>query len=194
MESKQIIEWGLLALFFLGLIYTMIVIKEEKQSYQDSAVPFTFRKLQLLLPSWWSKTLEDENQVCFERTDTRYDWKATLKYLPFSELEHKSLPAIEESFLELIKNKELLFDEVNSVVHTPSDFSQHPLVLTGEWEIVRLEGTASEKMIERLYYDAYMIRDHRDKAHYFCESRSSVLNGLVEGPYFEEMMNKARRI
>lgn len=194
METKQIIEWGLLALFFLGLIYTMIVIREEKQSYQDSAVAFTFKKLQLLLPSWWTKTSEQEDQVCFERTDTRYDWKATLNYLPFGPEELNDLPSIEESFLAIIKNKELLFDEVNSVVHTPSDFSEHPLVVSGEWEIVRLEGTASEKMIERLYYDAYMIRDHGDKAHYFCESRSSVLNGLVEGPYFEEMMNKAQKV
>lgn len=191
--DKQIFEWGILALFILGLIYTMIVIREEKSSYEDSAVPYAFKRLSLLLPSWWTKTFEDQNTVCFERTDTRYDWKATLKYIAFTQEEKEQLLPIEESFLKIIHDKELLFDEINSVVHTPSDFENHPLVLGGQWEIVRLEGTASERHVERLYYDAYMIRDHEDQAHYFCESRSSVLNGIVEGPYFEEMMNKAQK-
>lgn len=190
METRLIIEWGILALVILGLIYTLIVIKEEKQSYRETAVPFSFKKLNLLLPSWWSQTLKEENQVCFERTDTRYDWKATLSYLPF---EQSDLPSIEESFLSLVQARELLFDEINSVIHTPTDFSDHPQVKNGVWEIVRLEGTATQRMMDRLYYDAYLIRDHEDKAHYFCESRSSVLNGLVEGPYFEEMMNTAKR-
>lgn len=189
METKLIIEWSIFAAVIIALIYTMIVIKEEKRSYQENARPVQFHALKLLVPSWWTQTLNEKDKICFERTDTRYEWKATLSLKPM-----QTDRTVEESLLEWLKEKDVLFDEQNSVIHNPESFHRHPCVESGEWEIVRLEGTATQAQIERVYLDTYLIRDKKEGLHYFCESRSSVLNGLIEGPYFEEMMNNVEKL
>ena len=54
--------------------------------------------------------------------------------------------------------------------------------------MVRLEGTATQEQTERLYYDAFLVREIKSGHYLYAESKSSILNGLVEGPYFEEVM------
>ena len=54
--------------------------------------------------------------------------------------------------------------------------------------MVRLEGTATADRAERLYYDAFLIRNLKTGSFLYAESKSSILNGLVEGPYFEAVM------
>ena len=55
---------------------------------------------------------------------------------------------------------------------------------------LRVEGKATEKVINRLYLDIYLFQYKEDA--YFFISRSSVLNGIVEGPFFEEMIYLAQ--
>ena len=51
-----------------------------------------------------------------------------------------------------------------------------------------MRSTAYRK--ERLYYDAFLIREIKSGFYLYAESKSSVLNGLVEGPYFEAVMTR----
>lgn len=189
MELSSLVEWSVVALIFAVLIYTMIVIKEESKSYLENAREVDFAGLHLLTPSWWTQTLSSSEQMQFERTDTRYEWRASLYVYDWKTKDTE----IEKDLIEWLHEKEVLFDEINSVIHKPSDYKKHELVQSGEWEIVRVEGTATQSQTQRIYLDTYLIRDKVQEKKYFCESRSSVLNGLIEGPYFEAMMNKAQR-
>jgi hypothetical protein len=64
-----------------------------------------------------------------------------------------------ELFKEKITDRNILFDEENSVIHNPSDFKEKELIKSGEFEMVRLEGTATADKSERLYYDAFLMRN-----------------------------------
>ena len=183
-------EW--LAFFLLMAlgVYTMRVIKNEKRNYLENAQEVIFKNFKLLTPRWWSLIPnESENEICFKRLDTRYDWEARFIW----STERSDLDLI-ELFKEKIHAKRILFDEETSIIHNPSDFVDRPLIKSGKYEMVRLEGTATADRAERLYYDAFLIRNI-DQGHYlYAESKSSILNGLVEGPYFEEVMMRLEEV
>ncbi|MBY0412798.1 MAG: hypothetical protein K2Q18_01470 [Bdellovibrionales bacterium] len=183
-------EW--LAFFLLmGLgVYTMRVIKNEKKNYLENAQEVIFKDFILLTPRWWSLVESgSENAIVFKRLDTRYDWEARFMWN-----EEASDKNIIELFKEKINERQILFDEENSVIHNPSDFLDKDLIKSGQYEMVRLEGTATAERMDRLYYDAFLIRD-LNRGHYlYAESKSSILNGLVEGPYFEEVILRLSRV
>lgn len=174
-------EWLIIiGLFILGA-YTMYVIKNEKNDYLKTAVTFKFHYIQFLIPRWWTQTAEETDYVSFERKDTRYDWIA--KFFYFTD---ETQTPIENLFKEKIQELELIFDRDSSVIYNPTDFQKNPYVKSGSLEIVRIEGTATEKESERIYYDAILFRNKETGDCVFCSSRSGVLNGGIEGPFFEE--------
>ena len=171
------------AIMALG-VYTLKVIKNEKRNYLENAQTILFKNFVLLTPRWWTLIPgESENEISFKRTDTRYEWEAR-----FAWFEEKSNLDLIELFKEKIHARKILFDEENSVIHNPSDFREKDLISSGRFEMVRLEGTATADRMERLYYDAFLVREINSGHYLYAESQSSVLNGLVEGPYFEEVM------
>lgn len=179
-----VFEW----LIFFGIlafgVYTMKVIKQEKQNYLDNAQKIIFKNFILLTPKWWSLVPTDsENEICFKRLDTRYDWEARFIWHP-----EKNETDLIELFKSHIHARHILFDEENSIIHNPSDFKEKDLIASGDFEMLRLEGTATADRAERLYYDAFLIRNLKTHQYLYAESKSSILNGLVEGPYFEEVM------
>ncbi len=184
------LEWlAFFLLMALGL-YTMRVIKNEKKNYLENAKTISFKKFKLLVPSWWGEVPStDTNELIFKRLDTRYDWEAR-----FIWNEEKTNLDISELFKEKIHARQILFDEDSSVIHNPSDFQKKDLIASNEFEMVRIEGTATAERSERLYYDAFLIRELSTGHYLYAESKSSVLNGLVEGPYFEEVMLRLSKI
>lgn len=190
MTVRFFFEW--LSLFLLmGLgAYTMWVIKNEKKIYIENARAIDFKTFRLFVPSWWGDCpTGSENEICFKRTDTRYEWEARFTWNPSGE--NRDLI---ELFKHHIEERKILFDEDSSIIYNPSDFKQNPLILSGRYEMVRLEGTATAEQEERLYYDAFLIRDKESGVFLYAESKSSILNGLIEGPYFEEVMNRLELI
>ena len=176
-------EW-LFLFILMGLgVYTMRVIKNEKRNYLENAQEIIFKNFKLCTPKWWTLIPVSDDEICFKRTDTRYDWESR-----FFWMEEKNELDLIELFKTKIHARKILFDEDASVVHNPSDFQDKDLIKSGRFEMVRLEGTATADRAQRLYYDAFLIREI-DSGHYlYAESKSSILNGLVEGPYFEEVM------
>ena len=177
-------EWFVFFLLMALGVYTMRVIKNEKRNYLENAQEILFKNFKLITPRWWSLIeTNSEDEICFKRLDTRYDWEA--RFIWNTSPSDKDLI---ELFKEKIHARKILFDEENSVIHNPSDFIEKDLIKSGEYEMLRLEGTATADRQERLYYDAFIVR-HIENGHYlYAESKSSILNGLVEGPYFEEVM------
>lgn len=189
---RLFIEWIIFIAILIFGVYTMIIIKNEKKKYLTEAIPLNFKNFKLLIPKWWGEFDDgdkSENKICFKRLDTRYEWEAKFIWSPFP-----SEKDIIELFKDHIVERKILFDEDTSIVYNPSDFQNNSLIKSGKFEMVRLEGTATCDRQERLYYDAFLIKNKNTKQFLYAESKSSVLNGLVEGPYFEEVMNQIEYI
>ncbi len=187
---QLVFEWFFLFLLIVLGFYTMWIIKNEHKTYIKNAREIHFKQFKLFVPSWWGEVpSENENELCFKRLDTRYDWEA--KFIWTSIVEPID---IIELFKNHINDRKILFDEDTSIIYNPSDFEEGKLIKSGLYEMVRLEGTATADRQERLYYDAFLIREKSSGAFLYAESKSSILNGLVEGPYFEEVMTRLERI
>ena len=178
-------EW-LTLIILLGLaIYTLKIIGQEKSSFKQESYIVEFGDLSLMIPNWWSLTQQTDHLFKFERTDTRYDWYANYSY--FSDHQNKTMPQLLEEKLNL---EGIEFDmdvvfETDSRVLFRDDKIQEQFQ-----EVIRVEGKASQNVVDRIYYDIYLMRRLEDKGYFIFESRSSVLNGLVEGPYFEESLSE----
>jgi hypothetical protein len=183
--TTHILDW-LILLSLLGVaLYALRVIGQEKSSFKQDSYEVQFGDLSLTIPNWWTLTEQAPTCLKFERTDTRYDWYAIFTYFP--DRAGKELPLILEEKLnqeELEFDKDVVF-ETDSRVLFRDDKIQEAFQ-----EIIRVEGQATQKIEDRVYYDIYLMRRLSDEGYFIFESKSSVLNGLVEGPYFEESLSE----
>lgn len=174
-------DWFILLLLIGGAIYTMKIIGEEKSTFKDDSYEVRFGGLSFMIPNWWTIVDQSPTTLRFERTDTRYDWYALYTYLP--QHHGKTLPEILEEKLnqeQIEFDMDVVFETDSRVLFRDSEIQEH------FQEIIRVEGKASQNTIERIYYDIFITRSQSDSGYFIFESKSSVLNGLVEGPYFEE--------
>ncbi len=183
--SNHAFDWLLLATLIGLALYTLKIIGQEKSSFKQESYEVQFSDLALMIPNWWTLTSQTEHQLKFERTDTRYDWYALYTYFPNSE--GKDMPKLLEEKLNL---EGIEFDmdvvfETDSRVLFRDDRIQEQFQ-----EVIRVEGKASQRVVDRIYYDIYLMRRLNDDGYFIFESWSSVLNGLVEGPYFEESLSE----
>jgi hypothetical protein len=183
--TSHLLEWLILTTLIGGAIYTLKVIGQEKSSFKQECYEVHFGDLSLMIPKWWGLTEQNPVSLKFERTDTRYDWYANFVYFPNHE--NKDMPKLLEEKLNL---EGIEFDldvvfETDSRVLFRDDKIQEQFQ-----EVIRVEGKASQNVVDRIYYDIYIMRRLNDHGYFIFESRSSVLNGLVEGPYFEESLSE----
>ena len=183
--TSHAFDWLILILFLGGALYTLKIIGQEKSSFKDESYLVQFSDLSLMIPNWWSITEQSPTRLKFERTDTRYDWYATYTYFP--DHENKEMPKLLEEKLNL----EMIEFDMDVVFETDSRVLFRDSVIQEQFqEVIRVEGQASQNVVDRIYYDIYLMRRLNDKGYFLFESRSSVLNGLVEGPYFEESLSE----
>ena len=184
--TQNLFAWSFLVLCLIAMAYAMKAIKKEKTVFIENATSISFGPYILKVPGWWSITLQNENEIRFERTDTRYDWFALFKIETLKE----NSKSIVEEFTDEIHERKLMFVLGAGVIHQPESTKQNALTNA---DVARVEGTATQNGIERVYYDAMLARDHETKIRLWAESKSSVLNGLVEGPYFEYVIQNLER-
>jgi hypothetical protein len=168
-----------------GALYTMRVIGREKSSFKQDSYEVRFEDLALMIPNWWTLTQQSSSQLKFERTDTRYDWYALFAY--FMDDEHKDLPQLLEDKLNLEKiefDSDVVFETDSRVLFRDSEVQEQ------FQEVIRVEGKATQNVVDRIYYDLFLMKRLGGKGYFLFESRSSVLNGSVEGPYFEESLSE----
>ena len=171
----------LIILVFLALLlYTAIVVFEEAAAYRAHARPLFFAHFCFALPSWWRECSRGEGFVIFERNDISLDWSVKFEAIPYDPL------PLEEIMAKLVGKRRIVFDMDAGAILTTEDFQGRAEVQNGDLEIVRIEGTATESEEGRIYYDIFLFKDNKNRQLLVCESKSSVLNGMVEGPYFEE--------
>ena len=173
----------------------MLIIGKEKKTFKDEAYDLNFGPLTLPVPRWWTQTAQEltpsgHSWIRFERTDTRYDWHATFHFIPGN----KEV-LLEKLLEEKLNLEEIEYDQEDVQIETDSrvlfrdDHSKMHFQ-----EVIRVEGMATQIITERIYYDIYLIRGLEEDGYYLFESRSSVLNGSLEGPFFEECISELRLI
>lgn len=183
--SNHLVDWFILIAVLVGAVYTMRVVGKEKSSFKDESYELEFGEFFLMIPNWWTIVDQTSNLIRFERTDTRYDWHAIFSYFPNSK--NKSLPDLLSEKLDLEKiefDLDVTFETDSRVLFRDLKIQEH------FQEIIRVEGKASQNVVDRIYYDIYVTRAQNDAGYFIFESWSSVLNGLVEGPYFEESLSE----
>ena len=181
-NSNTILGWSILVSILIALYYTAVIIKNEKRVFIQNLKTYHIKQFTLKIPSWWGleKDVVSPSKTSFVRKDTRYDWKATFEWTPLKDPDEDL--SGKDLFIQIIKNKKIFFDEVGSIIHkTPFPQFDKPFIQTA-----RVEGMATQFGTERIYYDGFILLDQKAGGFLYCESRSSVLNGMVEGPYFEE--------
>lgn len=181
--TNHFLDWLILLTIVAGAIYTLRIIGQEKSSFKDEAYEVQFGDLKLMIPNWWTITEQTETHLKFERTDTRYDWHATFSYCP--QPTQKEMPQILEDKLNqegIEFDMDVTFETDSRVLFRDSKIQEY------FQEVIRVEGKASQNVTERIYYDIFLMRGLHTQGYFVFESWSSVLNGLVEGPYFEESL------
>lgn len=186
MNWSDIAEWLTLIIGLIFLTYTLIVIKEEKSSFLDSAKILRLNQYQFKIASWWSEKAESSNdqEKTYYRADTKYEWEAKF-------IQYKSEYNFDDSIENILKciyyDLKIKFDSDACIIKNPSLFSEI-IEKNPHLEIARIEGTGTQDEVDRIYADIFCIKDLDKKELLVCYSLSSVLNGSVEGPYFEESM------
>ncbi|HXH75854.1 MAG TPA: hypothetical protein VNJ08_12855 [Bacteriovoracaceae bacterium] len=183
--TNNLLDWGILVVLLGAAFYTLKAVGQEKSSFREDSYLVEFGRLSLMIPNWWTITEQSQNELKFERTDTRYDWYARFRYIPDSEM--KPLPKLLEEKLNLEEiefDQDVVFETDSRVLFRDDKIQEH------FQEVIRVEGKAAQKVVERIYYDIYLMRGLNDEGYFIFESMSSVLNGLVEGPYFEESLSE----
>ena len=182
---NHLFDWALLLLLIGAALYTLKIVRQESTDFLDESFEVEFGKISLPIPRWWSITHQEKYLIQFARTDTRYDWYARFEFFPGEN--EVSLPDILHNKIE---SEELDYDKHDVVIETNS---QHLFKDSDTQkyfiEVIRVEGKASQRIEDRVYFDMYLFRHKAENGYYLCESRSSVLNGLVEGPFFEECLS-----
>jgi hypothetical protein len=185
--TNHLFDWVVLLSLLGGAAYTMKIIGREKTTFKEESYELRFGNLSLMIANWWTIVSQSENQVRFERTDTRYDWYATFTYIP----DHggRTLPQLLEDKL----NEELIEFDEDVVFETDSRvLFRDPAIQEHFQEVIRVEGKGSQNVTERVYYDVFLVRPLNDPGYFIFVSWSSVLNGSLEGPFFEESLSELR--
>lgn len=162
----------------------MKAIKAEAKTFLDESYLVQFHNLCLPIPEWWTIVEQTDQSLKFMRTDTRYDWFARFTW--HESTEEKTLPDILKDYIE---TQELDYDKDDVAIETDSRvIFRDPKIQEYLQEVIRVEGKASEKIVDRVYMDIVIIRPLNEKGYFLFESRSSVLNGSLEGPFYEEAL------
>ena len=160
-----------LVLFLTALLYTAIVIAEEKRAWRENARLFRLGRFHFPTPSWWKGVRQGDGKIFF----TSSGWQGVFRTLPPSGQD------LQESLLGKIKRRGIVFDEGSSLHHPPT--------IKKSVRSARIEGTATEDEDTRIYFDAFLLECLKTKERLYGESKSSVLSGSLEEPWFEESLN-----
>lgn len=185
MDSNLFIEnwmsWLALITTLVVLAYTAHIITNEKRVFLKSPLTFDIAHLQIQVPRWWGITEQSDSTISFKRTDTRYDWFSNFKWI---DLEGEDKTA-QELLDHHLASKNLILDDDQLV---SEEWSTQENLKAYRWE-----STGTKDCEHRVYYDICFIKDDEKKGYLVCESESSILNGLLEGPFFEEVLRRVKK-
>jgi len=187
---EQIWQWTALLLILAFSIYALFAIKNEKQTYLNNAVAYKIKHFILSLPNWWGINQHDSDALTATRVDTHYDWFATFQWTMSNDDPQLQIQ-------KFCADQGIELDRETQITHPSLSLTKSFLNLSQagddkRFQFARVEGTATEKSEYRIYCDLLIIHDSANNGSLICYSRSSILNGCVEGPYFEEVISRIK--
>ena len=165
-----------LILLLSALLYTAIVVAEEKKAWRENTRPFQLGRFHLSTPSWWKGTSYNEKKILF----TSSGWRGIFLLLP------PDRQTLQTNLIRRIRHQQIVFD--------PDTVLQHPPLVRDSVRMYRIEGTATEQEDTRIYLDAFLAECLETGQRLYGESKSSILAGSIEGPWFEECFNSCYAI
>lgn len=183
-------EWSILVSLLLFLGYAMRKIATENRAYKDDSYYVQFEALRFSIPNWWTQEILNSHSLRFYRSDTSYNWQSLFQWVPIKP-EKNTLETIFDQYL--LDNK-IEFDPEVIVETNPAHLFTDKEIAQYFSEFIRVEGTATKDNTDRVYLDLVLFRHTNEHGYFELSSLSSVLNGGVEGPYFEEALKSARLI
>lgn len=180
--SEHLWEWSLLVGFILFLLYAVYAIFKEKKEFLNECYFVEYKGLQFPIPEWWTQEVIDQNTLHFYRSDTRYDWDAHFQWIDQDNTD------LEKIFDQYIIDEEVQFDPEVIVETNPSHLFLDSEIASKYSEFIRVEGMATQRKTERIYLDLVLFKIPGSSGYFKMQSLSSVLNGGVEGPYFESSL------
>lgn len=177
MNFKFYLDWITLFLLIGFAIYTLFIIKNEKKNYLKNAQKIKLDQFTFLIPAWWEeKTIKDKNDQVVMHLKNAKDilctWQAEIKIETLLNKDN-----LEEYIEKIISENFLVLDSEN-IIKTKKQYN--------EIEIFRIEGTGTFNSEERVYFDLFVLNNSKNDQVLIAKSKSSILHGLVEGPYFEK--------
>lgn len=185
--SNHLWQWLILLAVIGFAIYALFVIKNEGQNYIDESSPLSVGEVILNIPNWWTLTREQKDSYYYERTDTRYEWFSKIDFVRADQFEK-----IEDIFDRYILKQNVQFDPDVTLTTTPEHLFFSEGTASKIIECLRVEGMGTQNLSKRIYWDVYLFRLNDSSDYYIFESWSSVLNGMLEGPYFEESVSRMK--
>ncbi|MCY4523617.1 MAG: hypothetical protein OXB84_02640 [Halobacteriovoraceae bacterium] len=155
-----------IVLFLSVLLYTALVIKNEKNHFLKNAKIYRLGDFTLRIPAWWRLVKKEKNLLEFSGNK---DHQAIFFWEP------KALD-LEDDFLDKIKKEKIIFDFQAAVLWEK----------TGDCPCLRVEGSATKEEQQRLYFDACLIEGPGGQL--FSRSYSGILQGVLEGPWFDHIL------
>jgi hypothetical protein len=176
-------SWLVVSLIIFGLIYTAFKINGEKKQFLQDGKWMTWQYFEFFIPAWWTQDITFQEGLRFMRADTHYDW-----YFEISKDESSSATQAKDKYL---LNEKIQLDP-DAVYTTEKTYllKNEPLLAKVE-DFFRVESTATENETDRIYLDGVWIKLKDDYTLQLI-SKSSVLNGGIEGPYFEEVVKEIK--
>lgn len=183
-------HWGSWLIFIgiiFGLVYTMRVIKDEENLVEHNHQVFGIGNFQIKVPNWWTDNLKSSTAqtIYFERTDTSYEWFSEFKWFLKANIPTKELDDFLRQNMEL-DGMEFDLHEVH--LTDKETYASSQGIKDGSYLLYRIEGTATQNKTKRCYVDAFVLEDTKNGEVLYGKSWASVLNGMVEGPYFEKVL------
>lgn len=182
-------------LLVIGILFFLVLaaksIKNEKDIYIDHGHWKGLGHFLLKIPPWWTVKLEKhEHLIEFYRADTHYDWNARFQIFPHSDFPDKLL-TLEEMAKSFLRKQQIELDP-NAISHRgkspfESNFQEGPSPL-----FYNIENTGTKNGLDRIYYHLVIISWPEKNQLMIATSEASVLNGCVEGPYFEEVIKSIK--
>ncbi|MAW07407.1 MAG: hypothetical protein CME61_03885 [Halobacteriovoraceae bacterium] len=174
LEHPHTLQWTILILSLLVLSYAAWKIKNEPDAYEQSNKFTSLGLYTLKIPPWWGESKKTKSYLQYERLDTYYEWAAS-----FEHLDKNSEELNEETLNQIVSELKIEFDQGFEIERFQYD----------NITVIRHEGMGSENNIKRVYMDVAIVFNEKHNKYIRAISRSSVLNGCVEGPYFEKVLS-----
>lgn len=187
---NQIFEWTIVLILIIFLLYISYKIKNEFKNYSKNKKLIKLKHFNFFVPSWW-EPVKDKNKIKFRSKSSQEIWYSSVEVI---QSEYNGLKP--ENMLEKqIEKIHIIFDHDHITYKNKLPGNNSNLKENHKLNFILKEGTGTENESRRIYLQIAIVQ-HKEEPNYYLitENLSPVLEGGIEGPYFEELIKSIHLI